>query len=113
MNILAQLILSCLSVAVAAYVLPGVELANFQALIVVVIILGVINAVLKPLISLIILPFNILTFGLLGLLINGLIVLLLPTFIPGFIVHGYWSALWFSIVLSLINLFFGLLGKKR
>lgn len=113
MKILTHLILSCLAVGVAAYLLPGVELVSFQALIVVVIVLGVINAILKPLISLIILPFNILTFGLLGLLINGLIVLLLPSIIPGFIVHGYWSALWFSIVLSLINLFFGMLGQKR
>lgn len=99
-------LIAAIAVLVTSYVLPGVHVAGFLAALVAVVILGLINAVIKPVLILLTLPVNILTLGLFTLVINALMVLLASAIVPGFRVDGFWWALLFSVILSFVNGFF-------
>jgi putative membrane protein len=103
-------IVSALAILVAAYLLPGVDVTLIGAL-VLAIVLALINIFLKPLITLLTLPINIVTLGLFSLVINALLILLAAAIVPGFSVDGFWTALIFSILLAVINWLFG--GIKK
>ena len=104
MNILVNWLVSTLVVIIAAYLLPGVHVENFWTALVVAVVLGILNLLLKPLLILLTLPVTIVTFGLFLLVINALLILLTSSIVPGFTVDGFWWAMLFSILLSLINL---------
>jgi putative membrane protein len=91
---------------------PGVEVTLIGS-IVTAIVLGVINLFIKPVVKLLALPITIVTLGLFSLVINALFVILVAKIVPGFSVSGFWSALLFSIALSLINAFFEILKRKE
>jgi len=101
------------SVMIAAYVIPGVTVSNFFSALWVALFLGIVNLLLKPLLILITLPINILTLGLFTFVINGLIILLASSVVKGFQVSGFWVAVLFSIVLSIINFLMNLLIGAR
>jgi len=101
------------SVMIAAYVIPGVTVSSFFSALWVALFLGIVNLLLKPFLILITLPINILTLGLFTFVINGLIILLASSVIKGFQVSGFWSAVLFSIILSIINYLMNLLIGAR
>jgi putative membrane protein len=96
-------IVSVLAIGVAAYLLPGVEVTIIGALVLAV-VWTLINTFIKPVIFILTLPINILTIGLFSLVINGLLILLAAKIVQGFEVAGFWSAFFFAIILSLINM---------
>ena len=113
MNILINWILSAASLGVAAYLLPGVHIQGGVAtLLVLAVVVGLINAIFQPILHLLALAITILTLGLFSLVINGLLILLAARLVPGFVVDGFWWALLFSLVLSLVNGFFSMLKDK-
>lgn len=114
MTLLMKWIVSGLAVLATAYLLPGVALAGFAAALVVALVLGVLNAFLKPLLLLLTLPVNILTLGLFSFVINALLILLASAIVPGFKVDGFLTALLFGIVLAVISYVIDLLipGEK-
>lgn len=65
--------------------------------------LAVINHTLKPMISVLTLPINVLTLGLFSLVVNGLMILLAAAIVPGFSIPSLIMAIWFSIVLAIVN----------
>lgn len=99
-------LISTLAILVAAYLIPGITVTWLAAL-VLAIVLGLINAFIKPVLFILTLPINILTLGLFSLILNALIVLFVSYFVPGFTVAGFWPAFFFSILVSLINALFG------
>lgn len=105
MNTLSHWIISAIAIGVAAYLLPGVEVTVLGAL-VLAIVLAVINVFIKPIVFILTLPITIITIGLFSLVINGLLILLAAYVVPGFAVAGFWSAFFFAIILSLINMVF-------
>lgn len=105
MSILINWLLSALVIISAAYILPGVQVKGFFTALVVALILGVINAVIKPILIILTLPINILTLGLFTLVINGLLIMLTSAIVPGFQVENFWWALLFGLLLSVINTF--------
>ncbi|HSD98208.1 MAG TPA: phage holin family protein [Patescibacteria group bacterium] len=111
MEILLSWLVSALAIIVTAYVLPGVRIESFLTALVTAVVLGIINSILKPILLFLTLPINILTLGLLTFVINALLVLLASHLVPGFVVDGFWWALAFSIVLSLVNTLLGNLSK--
>jgi len=100
-----QWIISTLAILVAAYLLPGVTVTLLGALILAV-VLGIINVFIKPIILILTLPITILTLGLFSLIINALLILLADKIVPDFSVSGFWTALFFSIIVSLVNTLF-------
>lgn len=104
MGILVTLIVQTLSVFVAAYLIPGVVVSSFLTAFVVAVVLGVLNALLKPVLIILTLPLTILTFGLFALFINVVIILLAGAIVPGFEINGFWSAVIFGLLMALINM---------
>jgi putative membrane protein len=98
-------IISAIAIALAAYLIPGVMIQNFLSLILVAIVWGIINVLIRPLILLLTLPINILTLGLFTFVINAALVLLVSAIVPGFKIRDFGSALLFAIVVWLINWF--------
>lgn len=101
------LLLRILIIAVAAYfaarLLPGVTISDAKTAILVAIVLALLNAFLKPVLVALTLPVTILTLGLFLLIINALIVFLAARLVPGFHVHGWLTAILFSLLVSLIT----------
>jgi putative membrane protein len=73
---------------------------------IVAVVLGVVNAFIRPLLLILTLPLNILTLGLFTFVIMALCTLLVSAVVPGFDIDGFWWALAFALILSLINAFF-------
>lgn len=105
MALLINILISGLAVYIASYLLPGVMLDGFGAAIIVGIVLGIVNTVVKPILVLLTLPITIVTLGLFAFVINALMVLLVDALIPGFSVASFWTAIIFSLVLSVVNWF--------
>ncbi|PIR62090.1 MAG: hypothetical protein COY81_04435 [Candidatus Pacebacteria bacterium CG_4_10_14_0_8_um_filter_43_12] len=105
MKVLLKLLLNALVIFAAAYVLPGVNVATYFTAVVVAIVLGLLNVILKPILVILTLPITILTLGLFSLVINTLIVLLASALVPGFEVISFWWALLFSLMVSLMSAF--------
>jgi putative membrane protein len=103
MGFLIQWVISGLAILITAYLLPGVAIEGFLAALVTALVLGLINAVLRPILILLTLPLNILTLGLFTLVINALLIMLASTIVPGFAVQGFWWALLFGVVLAIVN----------
>lgn len=102
MNFFLKLIITALSVIITSYFLPGVSVASFLIALIVAAVLALFNAILKPVLVLFTIPLTILTLGLFLLVINAVIILLTDALVPGFDVDGFWWALLFSLILSLI-----------
>jgi len=96
-----KLLISTVSVIVAAYILPSVHVASYSIALIVAIVLGLLNMLLKPILVLLTLPINILSLGLFTFVINALLVLLASSLINGFSVDSLFSALLFSLITSL------------
>ncbi len=105
-------IVSALAIVVAAYLIPGISVTLVGALVLAV-VLGIINVFFKPVFTLLTLPINIVTLGIFSLIVNALLILLAGVIVPGFQVDGFWSAFFFSIVLSLVNALFGAMTKGK
>ncbi len=103
--------ISAIAIFLASELIPGVEVSLWGALLLAV-VLGLINIFLKPIITILTLPFNILTLGLFSLVVNALLIMLAGFVVPGFTVTGFWPAFFFAILLSLINALFSM-GLKR
>lgn len=101
MEILVNWLVSAVSIIIAAYILPGIHVADFLTALIVALILGILNAIAKPVLVLLTLPITILTLGLFLLVINAVLVLIVSSIVPGFRVDGFWWAFFFSIILSL------------
>jgi len=112
MNILVRILLNGAFVYLTSYLLSGVNVDDFWMALLVGIVLGIINVTIKPLLTVLTLPFTILTLGLFLLVINAAMVMLTDSIVPGFQVAGWWSALFFSIIMSLLNLIVADLKKK-
>ena len=100
MKIIVRLLITTFLVVIIAHFLPGVTVANYEAALYVALVLGLLNAFLKPLLILFTLPATILTLGLFLLVINAIIIMVGDYLLDGFMVYGFWNALFFSIILS-------------
>ncbi len=87
----------------AEYLVRGVSFDSIQSLLVSALVLGVVNAIIRPIVILLSLPLNILTLGSLTLLINGLMLNLTAAIVPGFSIATFWTSVWAAILLTIIS----------
>lgn len=113
MMILFRWLLNACFVLLGSYLLNGVEVASFFAALVAVLLLGVVNAIIRPILILLTLPINILTLGLFTLVINSLMVLLVSSVVKGFNVHGFLPALSLSLLLWVGSMVGSLIFKEN
>lgn len=105
MGILINLLINGLAVYISAYVIPGVAVDSFLTAIIASVGLGIVNTLIKPILIILTLPATLLTLGLFTFVINALMVFLVANFVPGFHVNGFWAALLFSLILSVVSWF--------
>ena len=107
-TILFKWLINTIALFVVVNVVSGISVERWQTLLVGALVLGLLNAFLRPVLLLLTLPVNVLTLGLFTLVLNGLIFYMAAWLVEGFHVAGFWSsfvaALVFSIVSFLLNL---------
>jgi len=113
MRLLLHWILNALALVIVAYVIPGVSVASpFDALVAVV-VLGLVNAVIRPILVLLTLPVTILTLGLFLLVINGLLFWAVSALMPThFKVDGFWTAVLGALVYSVLTSLLSMLARR-
>ena len=112
MELLARLIISALAVIVTSLILPGVHIDNALTALIVAVVLSILNAIVKPLLVFLTIPITLVTMGLFLLVINACIILMASRLVHGFTVDGFWRAMLFSIILSIINALLGRLSPR-
>jgi putative membrane protein len=103
MNIVLRIIISAVVAFGLSYILSGVHIQSFVTALVLAVVLGLLNILVKPILIILTLPITLFTFGLFLFVINALIILLAAKFVNGFRVDGFWWALLFSLLLSVLT----------
>ncbi|PKM82312.1 MAG: hypothetical protein CVU89_04725 [Firmicutes bacterium HGW-Firmicutes-14] len=96
-------ILNALALLFTAWLMPGIDVTGFGAALITALVLGVINAIIRPVVLFFTLPLNILTLGLFTLVINAVMLLITASAVSGFTVSGFWAAFFGSIILTIIS----------
>ncbi|MBU0649124.1 phage holin family protein [Patescibacteria group bacterium] len=99
MLLIVRWVLNALALLGIAYLIPGIVVENFATALIVALVIGLVNAFIRPLILILTLPVNILTLGLFTLVINALLFWLVSTWIAGFTVPGFGEAFLGALVL--------------
>ncbi|NOQ92853.1 MAG: phage holin family protein [Flavobacteriaceae bacterium] len=100
MNYILKILLTAVAVIILAKILPGIDVDRYTTAIWVAVLIGLLFAILKPILVVLTLPVTILTLGLFLFVINAALILIANNWIDGFSVDGFWTALLFSILLS-------------
>ena len=108
-----KIIINTFAILIVAYLLKGIHLENFFTAILVAVVLGLFNTFLRPTLVLLTFPITAVTMGLFLLVINAGLVMLAGKIIPGFEVASFWTAFWFSILMSIVSFLLGLPEKIR
>ena len=103
MRLLVVWLINALALLALPYLLPSIHVASFTTALAVAVVLGLINAVIRPVLVLLTLPATLLTLGLFIFVINGLMFLLAARLLDGFVVDGLWAGILGSTLYSLIS----------
>lgn len=103
MKLLIAWLINAVALIAVAYLVPGISVSSFVTALVAALVLGLVNAVLRPVLVLLTLPVTLLTLGLFILVINGLLFWFVGSFISGFVVSGFWPAMLGAILYSIVS----------
>ena len=92
-----------IAIVFASYIVSGIEVESFFSALLAAAILGILNVFFRPVILILTLPINILTFGLFTFVINAMMLKMASGVIPGFHVYGFWSAVFGAFIISVVN----------
>ena len=96
-------LVNTVALVAVAYLMPSITVSDFTAALIAALVLGLVNAVVRPVLVLLTLPVTILTLGLFIFVLNGLLFWMVGSFIEGFNVAGFWAGFFGAIVFSLIS----------
>ncbi len=109
LNFLLTWFVTAISLVITAKFIPGIELGGFSDALIAAVVLGLVNAIVKPILQILTLPLSILSLGLFLLVVNAICFSLVGYLSPvAFTVHGFWAPFFGAIVLSLVS---GLLSR--
>ncbi len=103
MGLLVRWLILTAAITIASYLITGIEVSGFFSAFFAAAILGVLNVFFRPILLILTLPINILTLGLFTVVINAVLLKMASGVISGFEVHGFWSAVWGALLISLVN----------
>ena len=103
MKLLLVWLINAVALMAVAYLLPGIEVSSFIVALVAALVLGLVNAVIRPILILLTLPATLLTLGLFIFVINGLLFWFVGSFISGFVVSGFWWGIGGAIAYSIVS----------
>jgi putative membrane protein len=113
MRILLVWLVNAVALIAVAYLMPSITVSSFTSALIAALILGLVNAIIRPVLVLLTLPVTVLTLGLWIFVINGLLFWFVGSFVPGFVVHGFWAGVIGSILFSIVSWLLSTLVLKR
>ncbi|MBI5604868.1 MAG: phage holin family protein [Deltaproteobacteria bacterium] len=102
-TILIKWLINALALYITTYLVRGIAVSGSWSLLVAAALLGILNAVIRPILIILTLPINILTLGLFTLIINGMMLYTVSLLIKGFIIEGFWPAVIGALIISLVS----------
>ena len=111
MKTIANILVKTLIFLLTAYIVPGFNINSFVTALLVVVVLGVLNIFLKPLLILLTLPINILTLGLFTFVVNAFLLYFASLIVSGFKLESFWSAVVGALVIALLSAVFSAVFK--
>jgi putative membrane protein len=96
-------LINTVSLLAVAYLMPSIQVSDFVTALVAALILGLVNAIVRPILILLTLPATILTLGLFIFVVNGLLFWMVGSFVQGFVVQGFWAGFFGAIIYSLVS----------
>jgi len=102
-GLLIRWLVLTISIILTSYLLDGIVVRSFSSALFAALVLGILNALFRPILIVITLPINILTLGLFTFVINALLLKMVSGVVPGFYVLGFWSAVFGSLIISLVS----------
>ena len=111
MNILIKILATAAALLLVAYLVPGFAVASFYTALIVAIVLGLVNLIIKPIVVILTLPINILTLGLFTFVINALLLWFVASFIDGFSIDGFIPAFLGALIISIVSWLVGRFSK--
>lgn len=112
MKLLLRWVVNAGALLLLASYLPGITVSGWYAALITALVLGLVNALIKPFLVILTLPINIITLGLFTLVINAILFWFVASFIEGFAVAGFWPAFWGALIMSLVSWLVSSLLKK-
>jgi putative membrane protein len=100
---LARLLLNAVAIMVAAWLVPGLQLSGNAAALGAGALLGLVNALVRPVLLLLTLPFTLVTLGLFIFVVNAVCLGLTAALVPGFSISGFWSAMLGALIVSIVS----------
>ena len=102
-GLLIRWLILTIAIFITAYLIDGIYVAGFLSAFFAAAILGLLNAFFRPILLILTLPINILSLGLFTFIINAMLLMMVSGLIPGFQVYGFWSAVFGSLLISLVS----------
>ena len=103
MRILLVWLVNALALIAVAYLMPSITVSSFWTALVAALVLGLVNAIIRPVLILLTLPVSVLTLGLFILVLNGLLFWFVGSFVEGFTVGGFWAGFFGAILFSIVS----------
>jgi len=103
MGIFIRWLILTAAIVAASYLIDGIRVSGFFSAFFAAAVLGILNALFRPILFILTLPINIMTLGLFTFVINALLLKMASGVIPGFDVHGFWSAVFAALIISGVN----------
>lgn len=113
MKLILRLILNSFTLLIVSYIIPGFIFETLWDVLVAVIIMGVINTFIKPVLQIVFIPLTIITLGLTAFLINVVLLWAVSFIVPGFTIESFFTAILASIAITLVTVFLNKLGEKE
>jgi putative membrane protein len=113
MRIITHWLVLAAALAATAWILPGVEVTSVSALLIAALVLGFLNAILKPILVVLTLPITLVTLGIFYFVLNALLFALASRLVSGFVVHGFGAAFLGALLMSVLSWGIGGMVKKR
>lgn len=114
MKLLIRILITAGLVLLISNFMSGIHVANFKSSLIVAVVLALLNLFLKPILIILTIPATILTLGLFLFVISAIIVLICSNIVDGFVVDSFWSALFFSIILSVCqSIAYAIIGDDK
>ncbi|HOV85542.1 MAG TPA: phage holin family protein [Syntrophobacteraceae bacterium] len=102
-GLLIRWLILTLAIVLSSYLIGGIRVSGFLPAFFAAALLGLLNTFFRPILILLTLPINLITFGLFTLVINALMLKMASGVVPGFQVQGFWAAFWGALVISIVN----------
>ena len=110
--VILRWLINALVLMLLTHILKGIEIQSFYTALITALALGIVNALIRPLVILLTLPVNILTLGLFTLVINAVLFWFVSTFIKGFNITDFWAAFWGALLFSIFAILLNFIDQK-